>query len=570
MNTNHILPLIFTASLVACGGDSKGKTSTGQLSNINVSGLSYQTDSQSGELVDGYFKFKSNETVHIQLSGQTLFSIEPGQGNITDLISHWPQDWLEFEDSFYSDDADDSLKEFTRMANVFQLLHNLDADNNSDNGFDVTAYSQSNFTGLSQQLETNLYDFYHQTLLQVAGQTSATRKVTPMTSVGHLFDLGNHSIAYEQRTKSLEDHDNDGTPEASYQFDYDDNGWVVGQGGDNDLDGNIENYSQFELNDSGLQVKNTFTSDRNSDGTIQYRSEVTTQYNDLNLIHQSERLSDYQGDGEFDQRTLQEYQYDAYGRMIQETYSNDSGNDGSYNSQQVTAYSYNDQGLGILTVEKSDDDLDGETDAVTTFNFTYDQQGNLIEESRFHDDLKDDSGDSKFVQALSYDEAGNELTNNQKNYDENDTLTFEQMQTHTYNDAGKIASTEVFSDYSGDGSVDFKSNAAYTYYDNGKMHTRISRIYSNGVDLSSHSKFTSEYNDLGFIEVERIEQDSDKDGEYDSTNIYRYSYTDQGNLLRTEYSKIENDVETIISATDYENQNWQQGEKVLLQNHQQM
>ncbi len=130
---------------------------TGRLVDSAVSGMSYETATQSGVTdSDGAFSYMANETVTFSLGGIELPGVE-GADVITPLSI------------FSTDDILDN-----RVANLARLLQSLDADGNAENGIDLSDAAAASATGLSVDFASPNFDSQVINLVANSGSTTSS------------------------------------------------------------------------------------------------------------------------------------------------------------------------------------------------------------------------------------------------------------------------------------------------------------------------------------------------------------------------------------------------------------
>lgn len=141
-----VLALSIPPLLIACGGGSgsnppaAGDTTvrTGQFSGLNISGLHYQTATQSGlTSASGEFQYVAGEQLSFSLGGIELGSVsaQPEIDLITELAGTLPSTR---EDVLAELAALNDVTAFDEVINIATLLMALDSDKNSRNGIDLS------------------------------------------------------------------------------------------------------------------------------------------------------------------------------------------------------------------------------------------------------------------------------------------------------------------------------------------------------------------------------------------------------------------------------------------------
>lgn len=154
-----VLALSITPLLIACGGGSGSNppaasdntVRTGQFSGLSISGLHYQTPTQSGLTTsDGEFQYINGEQISFSIGGIELGSTH-AQVEI-DLITELAGSLPSTRDAMLTELAAlNDVTEFDEIINLATLLMALDADKNSSNGIDLT--------DLHSRMQTATLDF---------------------------------------------------------------------------------------------------------------------------------------------------------------------------------------------------------------------------------------------------------------------------------------------------------------------------------------------------------------------------------------------------------------------------
>lgn len=188
-NTEHGIKLKPTAALlvslllVACsgggGGDSKpgvtptpGPLLTGVLTDAVVSGVFYQTETQSGLTNDnGQYNYEAGETVTFSIGDTRLGTVVAGPV-ITPLTLAGATDVTD-----------------QQVTNIVRLLMTLDVDGNPDNGITITENTRDAANGVTIDFNVPTMDFTNDpevTALIAGAETSRTALVDSGVAQLHL------------------------------------------------------------------------------------------------------------------------------------------------------------------------------------------------------------------------------------------------------------------------------------------------------------------------------------------------------------------------------------------------
>lgn len=536
-----------TASMFVSGCIDDSEDPFGVLPIPGIQGLSYETQTQSGSLNDSQFKYLEGETVSIKLGSQVLLTFEAeAEIPLAALTSQLP----ETEDELYSAYFDEDVyQEFQLAANFMQLIYNLDADGNPDNGFDLTQYVDID-ASLSLDLTVSPNEFYDTELLELASVLNSQRMIAPVRSIGDLFTLFDQPITLELQLQKTTDSDNDGAVDQVTDYEYNDNGLVTVNKTDNNMDSISDRKTEYSYSSLGLYTGYQYASDTDSDGTANSSNSEQRSYNAFNLLEQKDFGADHGGDGVYDFVTNNIYSYDAAGRVVIDVYSTANNSDGIYDSITTSEYSYNENGDISSKVEKEDHDASGSTDTTKTHTYTYNEQNLLTEYIRSDDDDSDGTEEDRIVQTYTYDDAGNMLTEFQGNYT-SDVLGFNKLVTFEYNENGDKTEELSITDYTGDDQVNYKYSDSREYDDSGRLISQLSRVYQDGSNLSKQLLYTYEYDGQNNRTVQKKEEDENLDGSYDSTEINTYTYTDSGNVASQLMTEDENNDGTSETISTY-------------------
>ena len=563
--TKTVLAASFMMLMTACGSGSQSDT-TGSLTinNQPVSGMSYSSPSYTGVTDNsGTFNFKSGETMTF-----TIYGLEFGETTAQKTIT-----MADFEEaaipSGYHDfqrynqqsiklttlsNIDDGIDVYAnpqaldRLNNRLFLLYSLDADNNADNGIDLTQLSENDLPQLlfqvSLPINLNTFEFsarmYSRAkLLNYNDQYSGFNALAKFLSDRNVTidypeamcrgtSYNNAaptqwSVSYksEQQNSILEDtftscpsiptssqaqeyastYSTDGLLNTWYE--YDDQNRLTHQY--RNTDGTMNNYSQlYETQytevDGLLTVIETKTDIPDSTKIIDYVSTSTYLENGL--------LKSIFRDDETD--TLKEYYYTEMGKLETELYYTDYYGDISAVAATDTL-SYDANGL---LLNRSD----VETNATNTYDYAYNHLGQTL--SRKHNvdaktDTDPDTINYEYELTASFNSQGNPTSfenlsrwydGSLANYQQNYVYTFDEQNriksnTHTrtnHNNNAEVSTTLASYVYNDEGLLSdicydetCESSLQYTYTENGLIET-VTRLSSNAATYKAYYFYNSE------------------------------------------------------------------------------
>jgi len=555
--------LIPSLALGGCVDDILNPSENGVLPIPGITGLSYETDTLSGAIVNSQFKYKEGETVRIKLGNQTLLSLDSDKNYaLANLMQQIPSTEEELNQAYFEEgDYDD----FQVIANFLQLLHNLDDDNDYTNGFNLSQYAQNQ--NFEFDLSTSLNTFYSVILLQLADTFGSERSISPATSVGQLFSLADKHISIEQISQQHEDTDNNGEVDEVRNYFYDTSGFDIGYEQDENLD-TLADFSWLNIyNEQGLLLSNKSETDNDGDGTYDRMWQEANVYNQLNLVTQSTFVSDHNGDSVYDYHVVTDYTHDSRGNTLSET-EVEYDDQGSAESYSYTAHTYSPVNKVTQTDNQYDYDADGVNDASRRYSYTYNANGDLQQTVTTSDQDADGNTDETRVEQYTYNGAGLKTEEALQDYDSEGNSGFNQTQTWTYDADGNALSYTIAVDYYGDGELNFEGITQRTYDANGKLVTSLNENYREG-ELSDRYRHSYEYDVNGKQTKYLKEEDKDLDGDYDSSYTVVYTYTSSGNYATRTVTKDEDNDGTLEenNLITYTYNTNTKGEKKLLKDY---
>ena len=520
---------------------------TGKIVGIVVSGMSYNTATQSGVTdVQGQYRYLAGESITFSIGDTPIGDTITAKAEIS-MLDLLPETTLY---TTYSQIYNlGKLLEnhpkniaFFRFSNTLSLLESVDEDSNPDNGINILPELLDMFSGVEIDMQQHIYYLAGKGRRWGKGDKKLKRILQPAASMG-LIDSGNipnygisldnyyrlNNIEHQFSVKSITHTDSDanGTIDDIEIETYDAQGNIISITEDTDNDGNIDRSRTYTYNDNGQQLSRL---DGNHDGSsLTSANYYTYDINGNQTIYQG----DNNGDGNINSRSA--YVYDAYGNRL--SYTNDNDADGVIDSINTDTYDENSNNI----YSSNDGDNDGAID--NSGEYTYDNQGNQLTSKGYSGDKGTLTSESIYT----YDTMGNRLTS-QNDWDADGN--FDNNSFSTYDSNNNILTRE--SDYNGDNVIDFYST--YTYDVNGFDNTRteievgiseenytytydekgnlLSYHYTdnNGTERSRIYTFDSNGNEI------KKEVDEGSDGSIDS--IYIYGYDSNNNYI---YEHQDND-----------------------------
>lgn len=472
---------------------------TGRFVDGSVTGLRYQTVSQSGETnANGEFFYYAGETVSFYV-GDILIGHANGEATLSpfDLAGITPP--TTSADIRRSANRLNSFRPGTPLGvvtNIAVFLQTLDDDGDVANGIQIPAAMHGLATGMSLNFEQSWgrfpRDFPFRKLMaagRAAGLWGGTRAIrNPAYALDALYASLGLTPSIQAIFQNESDTNADGTVDARNTYTYDANGNLTLYEYDSDADGTVDFRMTYAYDADGN--KTLEETDTNADGTVDERDTYTYDANgNWTLIEH-----DINGDGTVDDRTI--LAYDANGnRTLREI---DSNADGTVDARDTYTYDAN----GNRTLIEQDTNIDGVVDA--RYAYTYDANGNMTLQ-----------------------EADNNVDG-----------TVDSRMTYAYDAEGNLTLQEA--DDNADGTVDYRW--AYAYDANGNQTLYE---WDSNADGTVDRRYIYTYDANGNLKL--VEYDSNADGTVDKRYIYAYD----ANGNRTLYERDSNADGTVDSRMTY-------------------
>ncbi|MEO8064149.1 MAG: hypothetical protein ABI821_15555 [Pseudomonadota bacterium] len=518
------LPVLVAGLLVisGCGGGghSEADPSTGMLEAGKALGVHYQTATQSGTTdANGTFTYLPGETVTFSIGGVQLGAVSGAAKISLFTLAGLTPPLSELALRRELERAQRQPTPMVRAMNLARLLIALDADNNPDNGIDVSGRA-ADLAGKQIDLGLGLYGFAAKvdrlapnltrnipiTRTLVFAYQAANLTVSVHNAVRNDVDEGvfsqrSSTISYlanglRSREESAAVGLSVGSSVATYS--YDGLGRMTGYASVSQLDPVTPDYaisSAFSFDARGNRVTSAYeqqffgdlryrftsggaadarglfpeitaTTDNDGDGVIDLREVTQTTFDARGNPVSRKSSDDNDGDGVFDVLHSFTTAFGVNDRISTETYEIDSDADGDPDYRRVTSLDESTPGLFIRT-ELEDFDVDGTIDQSTTLRVQYDAAGNQVSESLVAQGALLGLGASSYTTTTTYDADHRVLTrDSSEDYDSDGTPDRTTRSTYEYDAQGNpVKATSALND-TFSGSQNFGTD--YEYGANGE------------------------------------------------------------------------------------------------------
>lgn len=498
------LVCLFTALflLTACSSEENSDIKTGVFKDSSaVAGLTYSTESQSGITnTKGQFKYKAGETIHFSLANLTLGESVTAQSTITTLdivpnamIYQNDADFVNYH--FDSDNNEANISGFLNASNIMILLQTLDADQDPNNGLDIS----DSITTLINDTELDLtqtHNWFASKLSEISseavnqGLLTNSTVVKPQYALSNYYQANNIDYAFRQ-IDSIE------TNSSIRSLSYDEWGNVLAENTDTNKDGanNLTTLTTYnKAGDALTQTKYV------NEEIISETTSMT--YNDAGLI--ISKQTEYFDNGVIQAAENEEYTYDTNGNLISE----DKDNNGDGQVDEIISYTYSADNILLSTAY--DDNADGNIDITvyeTTIISTFDEQGKLIQTT-----YQDENGENFQIDYFTYDENGFKQN---INYDFGADGDIDAIHTFLYNDTG------LSQGYIIDNDADGNADIIHTYEYEGDNFTKV--LYDNDADGLTDFVESYQYNENNLLLS--YSQDEYNDGIIDYIKSFSYDHS---------------------------------------------
>ncbi len=492
---------------------------TGQFDALNVTGLTFVTQTQTGTLENGAFDYVEGETVVVKTLGVDLFEF-PGElpTELADFVSDYPNTESDFGDAFFNDS---DFVEFQKFANLIQLLANLDADSNAENGFDLTAFSAIGSVSTVIDLSLPPFEFYEETLIALANELEINRAVTPIISLSYLYDIAEQTmVTFTDETYS-KDSDYDGALDGLTTYSYSPEGHKE-LASVHDGQSVLNDAVIYETNTQGLLTEKRYPR-YNSSGEVTFDRGYEYEFNSHGQLVSYLSFYDFNADGVNDSSFTEAYEYDDQGRLkVKTVYSN-----GDWH---ISTYEYNEDGSYASVIETVDDNDDSVTDRIITTTYTYDAEGRVTEKREELDEDADGIFEEYDLDTKTYTDDGQILSLSNQTFDSDNVIEFQFVQTNEYDKNGYQIGYVAIRDSNDDDIPEYKSQATYTVNGEGYTTASVEEVFSDGSTLSKVKRYEFEQPELGYFGDYTAYEDSDGDGTEDKNTHYEFTYDTNDNL----------------------------------------
>ena len=536
--------LLVASSLLlisACGSGSKSDT-TGSLTinNQPISGMSYSSATYSGVTDDnGGFSFKSGETISF-----TIYGLEFGEATAQNAITmadfeeqaiptsyhdfeRHNQQSIELSSVSNIDDGFDlyaNPQPLDRLSNRLFLLYSLDADDNADNGIDLTQLNQNNLPELFAQvgLPINLNTFEFSDRMYARAKTlNINEQYNGFNGLAKFLADRNVSIRYPEIM--CEGHSYNSSAPSQ---------WSVHYKNDQQQSVLIDTFSSCAPMPSNNQAE-TYASTYSTDGALNIwyeydaQNRQTHEYQSTNGTSSDYSRLYHTEYSELDGKAIEatSYWYDTGSEKVLNdittlTYSENGLLesklvDDQYND--LTTYAYNDSGLlefeylyseysgacweGDISIVVATDTLtyydsnllkqrsDAEKCAINTYDYAYNFLGQTLYRKHNVDAISDTDPDTinyEYERTASFDEQGNQTgySSVSRGYD-GSLVNYQSDYTYGFNDNSRLSAYTNTSTNHNNGGTSSTSTVNYSYNNEGLLND-----ICYGETCSTHIEYT--------------------------------------------------------------------------------
>lgn len=502
MQSKLVYLLVSLFLLTACSSEENSDIKTGVFKDSSaVAGLTYSTESQSGITnTNGQFKYKEGETIRFSLGNLTLGENITAQSTITTLdivpnamIYQKDADFINYH--FDSDSNEANISGLLNSSNIMILLQTLDADQDPNNGLEISDSVIALINDAQLDLEQT-HNWFASKLSEISSEAinqgilTKSAIVKPQYALRNYYQANNIDYAFGQ-IGSIE------TSSSIKSLSYDEWGNIVTENTDTNKDGTANLTTLTTYNEAG----NALTQTTYVGGeTI---SETTSMaYNNAGLI--ISKQTEYFDNDAVQATENQEYAYDTNGNLISE--AKDNNGDGQVD--EIISYAY-DANNTLLSIAY-DDDADGSIDDIvyeTTQISTLDEQGKVIQLT-----YQDENGETSQIDYFTYDENGFKQS---INYDFGADGDTDAIHTFLYDD------TNLLKSYIIDNDADGNADIIKTYEYEGDNLTKV--LYDNDADGLTDFVESYQYDENNLLLS--YSQDEDNDGIIDYIKSFSYDHS---------------------------------------------
>lgn len=512
------LTILLGVVLSGCNSSSSEPSTdiqTGRFLGMNITGLQYKTPSLSGTIEDGEFEYQVGETVTVsflgkelaQFTGSTLY-------DLGEFTTEFPETSEDFYSAFF---LAEGYADFIVLANIVQLVAMLDADENPENGFDVSAFESVESLATPIDFTMAPGDFFDQTLVEIANEVQSNRNVVPALSMAYLFDVADIGVPHTVLSTTVYDDAIDGAIDSTTLSSYSAQDFIEYK---STRDGNsiLTSDSVYEVDEFSRLISERHY-EYDSSGETTFERGITYSYNQLSQVVESYEYYDYNGDGQVDTGGLFSYEYDETGLVT--TYSNLNG---ANFTQRF--YVYNSDRTIASYTETRDTDNDDNPEHLLYYSYQYDE-GLEIEERIETDYDANETIDQTSIMSTTY-ENGQKVEYRSRRYDELNELNYEYLEDYSYDENQNLIGYDYTVDFNGDGSGDFLYETEYVINNDGYTESKNTLVYDDGATLSEKKRTVYTDPVEGELGGSTVYSDEDADGTEDSSIRYIYTYTEDG------------------------------------------
>lgn len=502
MQSKLVYLLVSLFLLTACSSEENADIKTGVFKDSSaVAGLTYSTESQSGITnTNGQFKYKEGETIRFSLGNLTLGEGVAAQSAITTLdivpsamIYQKDADFVNYH--FDSDSNEANISGFLNSSNIMTLLQTLDADQDPNNGLEISDSVITLINDAQLDLEqthnwfaSKLSDISNEALNQ--GLLTHSAVIKPQYALKNYYQANNIDYAFGQIT-SIE------TNSSIQNISYDEWGNIVTENTDTNKDGTNNLTTLTTYNDTGDALSQTTY----VDGEIISKA-ISMAYNNAGFI--INKQTEYFENDVVQATENEEYAYDTNGNLTSE--AKDNNGDGEVD--EIISYAYDASNTLLSTTY--DDEADGSIDDIvyeTTQISTFDEQGKVIQLA-----YQDENGETSQIDYFTYDENGFKKS---INYDFGADGDTDVIHTFLYND------TNLLESYIIDNDADGNADIITTYEYEGDNLTKV----LNDNDADGLADFVESYQYNENNQLLSYSQDEDNDGVIDYIKSFSYDHS---------------------------------------------
>lgn len=575
MLSYRMVACIGLATLLS-GCSSSSNTQTGLFA-LPIQGLNYKTSSGSG-LTDsqGRFHYKEGEDITFSLGDMEITTIS-ARSRVS--IEHWLGDSLPTNENQLLTVLDNQAthSEFHQQFNLLYFLANLDNDQDTSNGINVTQWQDKATFSINSNLQITQF-----ALNELPGllQQYNLNKINLGNFASHLFSLEGISFPFHLLTESKSDSNNDGVFNSQLIYEYNEEAQRTLYTNTDLTNGCVTREDSSEYDDNGKEVITKYINRRwNSNNETCDLIRLTKSeyaYHENGKQTRDYYTQDSNGDGNINLSTLKTQDYDSEGNLIKYQEQKDDDGDGNPDSITTTSYSFRNQGLEKDILITQDTNGDGELNSIYSETQYLDNNGNVIRKEIVRDE--DNNPDTPVIKEsyiYDYSEDNEYLGYTHLKDSDNDNIIDRRYKiTYEYNADGLQISSHSETDYDGDNdgstAADASSTSGNEYDESGKKIFNFDFYYSNPEKTSGNRQERSyDYDSNGNRTYYQTKSATNITGDWDRIYTYYNTYDNLGNVL-TEREEKDNDGDGVtdsVQTTQYDRYRYDgENEYYLFQN----